>query len=98
MGLHQNWGLSEVGGKAGARAVGASIGEGAASLPPGVAAALNTQQASLYTGLAPATLEGLRSRGGGPRFVRYGRKAVRYLISDLDEWIRERTVASTSEL
>lgn len=67
-------------------------------LPVGVPAALNTHQASLYTGLAPATLEGLRSKGGGPRYVRYGRKAVRYLMSDLDEWIRERTIASTSEL
>lgn len=66
-------------------------------LPAGVPAALNTEQAALYTGLAPATMEGLRSKGGGPRFVRYGRKAVRYLIADLDAWMAERTFSNTSE-
>ena len=59
--------------------------------------ALNTAQASAYTGLAQKTLETLRVRGGGPRFVRYGRKAVRYLKADLDAFIAERTVGSTSE-
>ncbi len=67
------------------------------SLPPGYNPALNTTQASAYTGLAEKTLEGLRCRGGGPRHVRYGRKAVRYLICDLDEWIAARTVSNTSE-
>lgn len=67
-------------------------------LPPGLAAALNTAQAASYTGLAEKTLEGLRCRGGGPRFVRYGRKAVRYLVSDLDVWINSRVVGSTSEM
>jgi predicted DNA-binding transcriptional regulator AlpA len=66
-------------------------------LPPGVTPALNTEQAASYCGLAPATMEGLRSKGGGPRFVRYGRKAVRYLIADLDRWMAARTVSSTSE-
>lgn len=67
-------------------------------LPPGFNPPLNTDQASIYTGLAVPTLEGLRSRGGGPRFVRYGRKAVRYLVADLDDWMAKRTVSSTSEL
>lgn len=70
---------------------------GALTMPDGVPPALNTEQASVYTGLAVATLEGLRCRGGGPRFVRYGRKAVRYLVRDLDEWMAARTVSSTSE-
>lgn len=67
------------------------------ALPDGIPPALNTQQASIYTGLAVATLEGLRCRGNGPRFVRYGRKAVRYLVRDLNEWMASRTVSSTSE-
>jgi len=71
--------------------------EPASDLPNGLCAALSTVQAATYTGLAAATLEGLRCRGGGPRFVRYGRKAVRYRVADLDAWIDERTVASTSE-
>jgi len=67
------------------------------TLPAGLSAALSTTEASRYTGLAPATLEGLRCRGGGPRFIKYGRKAVRYRRSDLDAWIAERLVSSTSE-
>lgn len=66
-------------------------------LPAGLTPAVNTDQASAYCGLAAATMEGLRSKGGGPRFIRYGRKAVRYLIVDLDTWMAERTVSSTSE-
>ena len=72
-------------------------GKGLPTLPPGCDPAFNTQQASAYTGLAEKTLEGLRHRGGGPRFVRYSRNAVRYRKSALDEWMAERTVASTSE-
>jgi len=67
-------------------------------LPSGLSGALSTPQAATYTGLAAATLEGLRCRGGGPQFIRYGRKAVRYRVADLDAWIAERTVASTSEV
>lgn len=69
----------------------------AVNLPAGLTPAMNTEQAASYCGLASATMEGLRCKGGGPRFVRYGRKAVRYLLSDLDAWMAERTVASTSE-
>jgi predicted DNA-binding transcriptional regulator AlpA len=67
------------------------------SLPDGVAPALNNDQAAAYTGLKPTTLEGLRHKGGGPRFVKYGRRAVRYLVRDLDEWMASLTVGSTSE-
>lgn len=66
-------------------------------LPEGCPAAFNTAQAGAYTGLAEKTLEGLRTRGGGPRFVKYGRKAVRYLKPDLDAYMAARTIASTSE-
>lgn len=69
----------------------------APALPPGCTPALNTEQAAAYTGLAVATLETLRSRGGGARFIRYGRKAVRYTIADLDAWMDSLRVANTSE-
>ncbi len=68
-----------------------------ADLPPGCAPAMNTVQAGAYIGLSSKTLETLRTRGGGPRFVRYGRKAVRYLKADLDAFMAARFVASTSE-
>lgn len=70
---------------------------GAELLPTGLSPALDTAQAAAYTGLAEKTLEGLRSKGGGPRFLRYGRKAVRYLVADLDAWMNACAVHSTSE-
>lgn len=47
---------------------------------------LNTQQAARYTGLSKFTLECWRSRGSGPRFIKYTR-AVRYRVSDLDAFM-----------
>ncbi len=58
---------------------------------------LNTAEAAKYTGLSTATLEKLRCAGGGPRFISYSRRAVRYRLADLDEWMAARTVGSTSE-
>ena len=69
-----------------------------ASLPSGVVGALDTSQASLYVGLAVSTLEKKRVTGDGPHFIRYGRKAVRYQIADLDPWMSAFRVASTSEV
>lgn len=70
---------------------------GPQGLPEGCSPALDTEQAAIVTGLSAATLETLRSRGGGPKFVRYGRRAVRYLMDDLASWMADRTVGSTSE-
>jgi hypothetical protein len=67
------------------------------TLPPGYDIPLNTEQASLYIGLAKSTLEKLRVSGGGPVFEKYSRKAVRYRIADLDAWRATRRMASTSE-
>jgi predicted DNA-binding transcriptional regulator AlpA len=68
-----------------------------AVLPGGLAPSLDTKQAALYTGLAAATLETLRTRGGGPRFIKYGRNRVAYRQSDLDTWMDARAQDSTSE-
>lgn len=62
------------------------------SIPP----ALTTKEAAQYTGLAEPTLASLRCRGGGPPFVKYSRKAVRYLISDLDAYMADRRILNTS--
>lgn len=59
-------------------------------------AALDTHEAAARTGLASSTLRKLRLTGHGPRFVKLGR-AVRYRESDLDAWLEERCVSSTSE-
>ncbi len=75
---------------------GSAAKDSTSSLPNGYMPALNTNQAAEYTGLASATLETLRSRGNGPLFVRYSRRAIRYRIVDLDRWMNARTVANTS--
>lgn len=66
-------------------------------LPDGCDPAFDTPQAAAYTGLAPAFMEKLRCVGGGPRFLRYGRRAVRYRKSDLDDWMSAHERMSTSE-
>lgn len=48
------------------------------------------------------TLEAWRQRGGGAKYIRLARdggrvRAVRYRQADVDDWLAERTVASTSD-
>ncbi len=57
---------------------------------------MTTPIAAQYLGLSPATLETLRSRGGGPTFVKLGRRVV-YRKEDLDMWLDARRQKSTSE-
>lgn len=56
----------------------------------------DTGAAAAYIGLAQNTLEKMRVFGTGPRFAKLGR-AVRYRRADLDEYVRDRLVVSTSE-
>ncbi|MFP3939500.1 MAG: helix-turn-helix domain-containing protein [Thermoanaerobaculia bacterium] len=58
--------------------------------------ALPTPAAAEYLGLSPATLETMRTRGGGPVFVKLGRRVV-YRREDLDEWLEERRRTSTAD-
>ncbi len=48
---------------------------------------LTSKQAAFYLGFSDRTLEDMRSRGAGPRFVRLGRQ-VRYHIRDLNAYAR----------
>jgi excisionase family DNA binding protein len=57
---------------------------------------LTTPQAARHLGLSPATLETLRTRGGGPPFVKLGRRVV-YRREDLDIWLARRVRTSTSD-
>lgn len=62
--------------------------------------AMTTKQAAEYTGLAKATLETRRCRGGGPPYVKLGGRrgsAIRYLRSDLDQWLEARRFRNTAE-
>jgi hypothetical protein len=52
-----------------------------------------TQDAALFLGLSPKTLEAWRLQGRGPQFCRYGvNGAIRYLISDLREFQAQHAV------
>ena len=57
---------------------------------------LTTAQAAAVLGLSPRTLERYRIVGGGPRFRKIGRW-VRYLQSDLDEWLNGCARLTTSD-
>ena len=57
---------------------------------------LTTDEAAEVLGLSPQTLVRYRITGEGPRFRKIGRW-VRYVPSDLDEWLDGCTRESTSD-
>jgi predicted DNA-binding transcriptional regulator AlpA len=58
---------------------------------------VDVEAAALYVGLSASTLNKLRCAGGGPKFLKLTRSAVRYAVADLDAWIEARRRGSTSE-
>lgn len=54
------------------------------------------QEAAHQLNLSPKTLEGWRTRGGGPKFVRLGTRAVRYRPADLNEFVERGLRTSTA--
>jgi len=57
---------------------------------------VDTTAAASRIGLSKSTLEKLRVYGGGPAYLKLGR-LVRYRVEDLDSWLKDRIVSSTSE-
>jgi len=60
------------------------------------ATVVNETAAAQNLGLAVSTIQKLRLRGGGPKFLKLGR-AVRYRVADLESWLDARVLGSTSE-
>lgn len=58
---------------------------------------LTTDEAALFLGVARSTLEKARVAGTGCRYAKLGR-TVRYRRVDLEEYLTDRIVQSTSEL
>jgi excisionase family DNA binding protein len=59
---------------------------------------LTQREAAVALRISERTLERLRCTGaGGPRFVRCGKRSIRYRQEDLDAYIASRVVGSTSE-
>jgi len=57
---------------------------------------LDTRAAAGFLGLSSTTLESWRSRGGGPRYRKFG-KAVRYAIIDLQAFADASARGNTSQ-
>jgi predicted DNA-binding transcriptional regulator AlpA len=57
---------------------------------------LRAEEAALFLGVAAKTLEKWRTKGGGPKYLRYGR-SVRYKASELQAFMDRREFGSTSE-
>lgn len=57
--------------------------------------AVSDTEAAEILGVARATLQDWRYRGLGPRYMRYSSRAVRYRISDLEDFMREAERRST---
>ena len=62
-------------------------------MPPNM---MTTAEAAAFLGIAKSTLEKARVFGTGVCFVKLGR-TVRYRRSDLEDYLAQRTVLSTSE-
>jgi excisionase family DNA binding protein len=63
---------------------------------PESARAPTEREVAQLLGLSIATLRAWRHRGKGPRFLRLGR-SVRYLPSDVDEFVRASAVDTQSD-
>lgn len=58
---------------------------------------LTRNEAAEYLNLKKTTLDAWATRGGGPMFCKFGR-AVRYRKQDLDAFVEERMVSTTSQV
>jgi predicted DNA-binding transcriptional regulator AlpA len=57
---------------------------------------LSTYEAAEYLGLGKSTLDKLRVTGGGPIFIKIGKRIV-YDPADLDSWFDRHRRSSTSQ-
>lgn len=66
------------------------------STNPTFAATLTTRAAAEYVNVSRAGMNRWRKHGGGPAYVRLGKRTIRYRLSDLDAFLTSR-VAQTME-
>jgi len=58
---------------------------------------LTPREAAAYLRVSKSYLDKLRVYGGGPRFLRPGKRKILYRKSDLDAWLGSQSFDSTSE-
>lgn len=56
---------------------------------------IDENKAAELLGISTRTLQGWRSKGGGPEFSKIGKKSVRYKVSDLKSWCEDRKKLNT---
>jgi predicted DNA-binding transcriptional regulator AlpA len=56
----------------------------------------NTKEAAAYLGVSSSWLDKLRCVGGGPKYLKLGRRVL-YRDADLDEWRSQYLVSSTAD-
>jgi hypothetical protein len=66
-------------------------------MPEDICSYLKPPEAAAYLNVSTSPLAKLRVYGGGPKFTKISRAAIRYRRSDLDAYMAERLVRSTSE-
>jgi predicted DNA-binding transcriptional regulator AlpA len=57
---------------------------------------LTTPEAASHLRVSKSYLDKLRVYGGGPEFIRLGKRKILYRMSDLDLWAGQRRFGSTS--
>jgi hypothetical protein len=82
--------------KALGRRNGPIVSRGTEELSSDALALRDDEWAAKYLGLTTGWLAKLRMRGGGPKFVKMARR-VFYRRADLDSWVAERIISSTSQ-
>ena len=65
-------------------------------IPTPASAVMGTPEAASYLNLSSASLNKMRCMGGGPVFIRLGRK-IGYQRADLDKWLAARRATNTSD-
>ncbi len=58
---------------------------------------IDEKQAAAFLGLERRTMQGMRQRGGGPRYFRISSRCLRYRRIDLRDWFEARMRSSTSD-
>jgi hypothetical protein len=58
---------------------------------------ISPTKAAMWLGVAPKVLERWRGAGGGPSFVRFNRKTIRYRMGDLEAFVASHVRATTAK-
>lgn len=64
---------------------------------PNATPLMTEKDLSHYLSVTPSCLQAWRYRGGGPQFVKFSDRCVRYRRDDVDCWLDDRVCSSTTD-